>query len=275
MTKPSYTELNKRLIPLIIDAGSAILEFFERDVQVDLKSDQSPVTQADRVGESIILNGLSAHWPEIDIIAEEMCSDGDFEKPGELFFLVDALDGTKEFIAGHKDFTVNIALIHNAKPIFGLVFAPALRKLFASLEADRAGMALIDHQQTTEDLNDLEFKELRVREWPADGGVAVMSRSHGDDRSRAFLLSVGVSSTIAAGSSLKFCTVASGEADVYPRFQPTMEWDIAAGHAVLAAAGGVVVDVAGNEAQYGKFDEGFRNGDFIACGHGSLARIMS
>jgi 3'(2'), 5'-bisphosphate nucleotidase len=247
-----------RLLPAIVAlaerAGALILEHYRDGVAVRAKADASPVTVADEAAEALILEGLAGLTPEIPVVAEETVAGGHVPELGAgRFWLVDPLDGTKEFLSRNGEFTVNIALIEGQEPVLGVVFAPALGKVWWG--AHGAGAMLRD--ATGE-------RPIAARPRPARGVVAVASRSHSDSQTEAFLDEMGVAERISAGSSLKFCLVAEGRADVYPRFGPTMEWDTAAGHAVLRAAGGQVTTRDGAPFTYRK--PGFRNPEFIARG---------
>ena len=238
------------------EAGALIMDIYGTDFAVRGKQDQSPVTEADERAEKLIVPALRAMAPGVPIVAEEAVAAGRIPEIGDLFWLVDPLDGTKEFISRNGEFTVNIALVHQGRPVLGAVLAPALDRLFlgdvgrgAWLE-DAAGR-----------------REIRCRAVPPEGLTVVASRSHGDAPALdAFLAGRRVASLVGAGSSLKLCLIAAGEADLYPRLGRTMEWDIAAGHAVLAAAGGSVCDLAGQVLGYGK--PGLDNPHFVAAGLG-------
>jgi 3'(2'), 5'-bisphosphate nucleotidase len=236
-------------------AGAAILEVYARPFAVEQKADESPVTRADQLAELIILERLRRAAPEIPIIAEELAAASGLPAAAPpRFWLVDPLDGTKEFIRRNGEFTVNIALIEDGEPRLGVVHAPALR--FTCWAADGAVFRRLD---------DAPPQPLRVRPMPAEGAVVVHSRSHSDDAKVAALIQrLPGAETRVSGSSIKFCLLAAGEADVYPRFGKTMEWDTAAGQAVLEAAGGSVRLLDGTPLRYGK--PGFRNPDFIARG---------
>lgn len=243
------------LTPLIRDAGQVIMDIYATDFDVTKKGDESPVTQADQKAEDVILAGLAKIAPGIPVVAEEAVAAGNIPDVSDRFFLVDPLDGTKEFISRNGEFTVNIALIENGKPVLGLVYAPAINRLFTG--ATGVGAWLEDAAGQ---------REIHVRPVPEEGLTVVASRSHGDETALdAYLAGRKVASRTNAGSSLKLCLVAAGEADVYPRLGRTMEWDIAAGDAVLRAAGGKVTVVAdGADLKYGK--QGFDNPHFAAWG---------
>ncbi len=236
------------------EAGRVIMRHYGT-ATARLKDDRSPVTAADEAAEEIIVAGLARLDRTIPVVAEEtVAREGIPAHPGPRFWLVDPLDGTKEFLNQNGEFTVNIALIEDGVPTLGVVLAPALG---TSYFADDSGAAF-----TANDGGDA--RPIRARVVPAVGAIAAVSRSHLDKDSEAYLARHGITNVRGAGSSLKFGLVACGEADVYPRFGRTMEWDTAAGHAVVRAAGGTVRDLAGAEITYGK--PGFANPSFIARG---------
>jgi 3'(2'), 5'-bisphosphate nucleotidase len=241
------------------DAAVAVMEVYESDFEVRTKDDKSPVSDADERAEIIILARLQAEFPEIPVLAEESFSAGVKPDIEDRFILVDPVDGTKEFINKNGEFTVNIALIEHGKPVAGCVYAPAIGRIYLGGTRALCGTCQPGDNVVFENLS-----EIRTR-IPADGAMtALMSRSHVDDQTLAFAERHGVTERISAGSSLKFCLLAEGRADVYPRFGPTMEWDTAAGHAVLQAAGGCVLTPDGDVFVYGKRDAGYLNGNFVA-----------
>jgi 3'(2'), 5'-bisphosphate nucleotidase len=236
-------------------AGVEVISVYARDCTARTKSDGSPVTEADHRAQEVICRGLAGLDPDLPIIAEE---DGRLTSEdvggSKRFWLVDPLDGTKEFLDRNGEFTINIALIEAEKPVLGVVFAPALGRLFAS---DLQSGAVVEDSDGR--------RALSARKTPADGATVVFSRSHGDPEAVSRCLAGRtIAASICAGSSLKFCLVAAGEADLYPRLGRTMEWDTAAGDAVLRAAGGTVTDLDGRPLTYGK--PGFENPHFIAQG---------
>ena len=244
-------------------AGKIILAHYAAGVEARQKDDKSPVTAADEDAERYILGRLRAEWPLIPIVAEEEAAAGKTGEIGSRFFLVDPLDGTKEFISRNGEFTVNIAEIENGRPLRGVVYLPATGRLFLG-ETPGGAFEILTQAATPPDFAHL--KPIAARAAPADGLVAVASRSHRDYKTEEYLKDFPVKDFAAAGSSLKFCLVASGEADIYPRLGRTMEWDTAAGHAVLAAAGGSVTTVDGRPFTYGKIEEKFANPFFVARG---------
>ena len=266
MPLPSYDALNSVLVPLAVEAGAVIMSIYQADIEVSQKADQSPVTEADQQAEMVIVRALAHHWPDIPVVAEEKAAQGDVPEGGQVFFLVDPLDGTKEFIAKRDEFTVNIALVDQGVPVYGVIFAPASGTLYVTLSGDRAGRANIPYPFDNRSFSSIDFTDITCRPWQKETLAAVVSRSHIDEASRRFLQLNGVLDQVASGSSLKFCRVAEGAADLYPRFGPTMEWDTAAGHGILLAAGGSVIDCHGEPFCYGKFDLAYRNTGFVACG---------
>ena len=221
-------------------AGPAVMEVYAQDCGVRAKDDGSPVTLADQRSEAIVCENLARAVPQLPVVAEESTAEGKPVACGERFLLVDPLDGTKEFIARNGEFTINVALIEKGRPIAGAVYAPALARLWFGGEAAfvceaAVGAGLPERRA---------WRPIRARPAPA-ALVCLASRSHADAATEAFLGRLPVADRLSRGSSLKFCVIAEGAADVYPRFGQTMEWDTAAGDAVLRAAGGVVLDSAG------------------------------
>ena len=246
-------------------AGAAIMAHYAGPTEVETKDDASPVTKADRDAETVILKALKVLAPDIPVVSEETAADRSAAL-GPRFFLVDPLDGTKEFIKKRTDFTVNVALIEDGYPCFGLVYAPA-RALLAVTPADGIAVeATLPPDAAGADLGALEQRRLHARTGDPNGLTALVSLSHLDPETEKFLEGLHVAERTSAGSSVKFLEIARGRADVYPRFGPTMEWDTAAGQAVLEAAGGHVVDTQGARFRYGKTADGLRNPAFIAWG---------
>jgi 3'(2'),5'-bisphosphate nucleotidase len=250
--------LFERLVAAAVAAGEAILRIRAAGHAVDRKADQSPVTEADRAAEAIVLAALRAEAPGIPIIAEEEVAAGRVPSVGDTFFLVDALDGTRDYIAGRDDFTVNIGLVRNGAAAAGIVHAPATRTSSVGIVGLGARQIAGTAQQP-----------LRVRS-PQPGKLAVVaSKSHRTPETDIFLSRFPGSIVVAAGSSLKFVAVAEGSADLYPRLGPTSQWDTAAGDAVLQAAGGRVLDMQGNPLVYGPrlgHKHPFLNPWFVATG---------
>ncbi|MFL5238490.1 MAG: 3'(2'),5'-bisphosphate nucleotidase CysQ [Rhizomicrobium sp.] len=263
MTASSPSRFAVQLAEIAWQAGEIILAHYAAGVETRRKEDQSPVTAADEEAERHILDRLRAICPETPVIAEEEVAAGKMQEIGDRFFLVDPLDGTKEFISRNGEFTVNIAEIENGKPIRGVVYLPAKNRLFIGEIPDGA-FEVETQPELPPDFT--KAKPIAARAAPADGLVAVASRSHRDYHTDEYLKKFPVKDFAAAGSSLKFCLVATGEADIYPRLGRTMEWDVAAGHAVLSAAGGSVTTIDGRPFTYGKVEEKFANPFFVARG---------
>ncbi len=261
---PTTTERNElaRLFAQIAsDAGVVVMEVYDSEFETRTKADYSPVSDADERAEEIILARLEKSLPGVPVLAEERAArEGLGDKVAESFLLVDPVDGTKEFVNRRGDFTVNIALICAGKPVAGCVYAPARREMyFGGAEA-----LMIEAFAPGEKLREAQL--LKTRAYPAEGLTAITSSSHLDERTKTFLDARNVATRMGIGSSLKFCWLAAGKADVYPRWGPTMEWDTAAGHAILNAAGGQMLTPDGSPFTYGNGSEGFRNGPFIAWG---------
>ena len=264
------SELLEALLGAAHAAGVAAHALYQSGVTVEHKADLSPVTEADRASEAIILEHLARLAPQIPVVAEESVAEGRTPEVGEAFFLVDPLDGTKEFIHQRGDFTVNIALIRGGRPALGVVYAPVSGMLYAG---DVTAAQAFRYVRRTDQSPSGPRERLHVRPVPADGLTAVVSRSHSTPETEAYLHHYTVRHRVSVGSSLKFCLVAAGEADLYPRLGPTMEWDTAAGHAVLAASGGRVLAAGGEPLRYGKPQ--FRNSYFVAGGPLELFPLSS
>lgn len=254
------------LLPVTLAAGRAAMAVRARGADVMEKDDKSPVTEADQRAEAMIIAAVLAEVPDWAVVAEEAAAAGNLpETLTEYYWMIDPLDGTKEFIKGGTDFTVNIGLICGDTPVLGIVYAPARGRLFygavghGAFEADVTG-----HQLGAP-------RALQVATADTAALNVVASKSHRDAQTDDYLAAKTVGKLVSAGSSLKFCLVASGEADLYPRFGPTCEWDTAAGHAVVSAAGGSVVKPDGSPFLYGKVGAKFLNSGFIVRGDQSLA----
>lgn len=260
---PADDLLCEGLVAAALAAGREILDVYAGPIEVARKADASPVTAADGRAEAVILAALAELAPGVPVVAEESAAAGRLPVVGNRFFLVDPLDGTEEFISRNGEFTVNIALIEDRRPVLGVVYAPVFGRLFVGGGNAAREAAVIEGRAGA-------FAAIATRAVSPAGLVVVGSRSHGAARSEAFARELPAADYRISGSSLKFCLIAAGQADLYPRFGRTMEWDTAAGDAVLRAAGGMVVDMAGTPLVYGKqgggAEEGaFVNGDFIAA----------
>lgn len=259
------------LADIAVAAGAAIMRIYAAPVASEAKADGSPLTAADLEAEAVIAAGLARAFPGVPVMSEEGAANpARLGAAGETFLLVDPLDGTKEFLSRTHEFTVNIAVIAGHRPRAGVVYAPALGRLW--LGALGAGAAVreiapTDAPGAVSGADPAGSRAIAVRPRPVADLVAVASRSHLDAETQRFLEGLPVGERRSIGSSLKFCLVAEAEADVYPRFGPTMEWDTGAGQAVLEAAGGRVTLPDGTTPLgYGKADAGYRNGAFIAWG---------
>jgi 3'(2'),5'-bisphosphate nucleotidase len=246
---------------IAIAAGKPVLDLYQTGAAVTTKSDASPVTEADLAAEKVILEELSIFLPGITIVSEEQPRVRALA-PDKPFVLVDPLDGTREFIAKRDEFTINIAVIAQGRPLAGAVYAPSLGQLWYS------GSESFKLQITpgAEIGRDHHARPIRVRHPPPAKLVALVSRSHRDPATEAFLARISLLECQPMGSSLKFCRLAEGGADLYVRLGPTHEWDTAAGDAILSAAGGQVVDPGGAPLRYGKAEAGFRHAGFVASG---------
>jgi 3'(2'), 5'-bisphosphate nucleotidase len=243
--------LVEALARLAAEAARSILAIRAGELDIRVKADGSPATAADDAAEAIILAGLARILPGVPIVSEEQAGREGY-RSAPTFLLVDPLDGTREFLAGRDEFTVNIALIVDTRPALGIVAAPALKLLWSGT----TGRGAERRTATSNWEIDAERSTIRTRKWPADAPVALVSRSHLDERTSAFLNRFPGIKTESSGSALKFCRLAEGTADLYPRLARTCEWDIAAGHALLAAAGGAVVTEQGAPMRYGQRDSG-------------------
>lgn len=248
----------RSLLPAVIGAarhaGQAILAVYGTDFTVQHKADASPVTEADTRAQACIVPVLAALTPGVPIVAEESVVPGELPPAAQQVWLVDPLDGTREFVARNGEFTVNIALVRQGRPVLGVVLAPALDQLYAGVVGDGAFVEQGGQRVA-----------IACRAVPSQGLTVVASRSHGDAQAlEAFLAGRPVAARCSVGSSLKFCQVAAGQADIYPRLGPTMAWDTAAGDAVLTAAGGRVCTLKGEPLRYG--GASFLNPPFVAEG---------
>lgn len=248
---------SEKLIKIAVKAGNAIMDIYnnpELSSEVDMKADDSPLTLADKASHEVIMKELKAHF-DYPIMSEES-DPGDYvkRKDWETYWLVDPLDGTKEFIKRNGEFTVNIALIHNRKPVFGVIYVPVRETLYYGAELDGAFKEIGQKKE-----------KLKVGE-KSDKRIAVRSKSHASDEEEEVLGRYNVVGTISKGSSLKFCMVAEGKADIYYRHGPTMEWDTAAGQAILLAAGGRMYHGNSENKEFRYNKEELLNGSFLCLG---------
>ena len=232
------------LSDVVAEAAAAVLAIDRGSARLDDKDDGSPLTRADLAADRVIADGLARIAPDVPVISEERVAAA---TNGTTFFIVDPIDGTKEFIAGYDDYTVNLALVSDGKPLIGLVSAPALGLLWRGVVGAGAERVTIANGRVVAE----SATTIRTRPCPPQQWIAAVSRSHVDSRSEAFIKKRPGAVRKQIGSALKFCRVAEGSADIYPRLSPMSEWDIAAGHAVLEAAGGRVTDSRGRALHFG------------------------
>ena len=254
----NYTKICEIFRSLALTSGEVIMDVYNSSTfEVLLKTDDSPVTIADKKADEVISQGLKEYFPEIPVVTEEQVKSHDLN--ASVFFIVDPLDGTKEFIKRRGDFTVNIALVVDGKPIRGIVYAPARQRLFYTDENGEAVEEMACFSVSKPGL----IKRIKTAFSDNTALKIVASKSHRDEKTDNYISKYRCKELVSAGSSLKFCLIAAGEADLYPRFGPTMEWDTAAGHAVLSAAGGSVLQVEDKQPlKYGK--QNYKNPFFIA-----------
>jgi 3'(2'), 5'-bisphosphate nucleotidase len=245
-------------------AGAAIMDIYRAKPEVRFKADNSPVTDADHAAEEIVIAALAQLMPGVPVIAEEQMAAGRIPATGSDFFLVDPLDGTREFLKFNGEFTINIAQVSGGKSLFGLIYAPAKSDCYLTLDPGRAFRCELHPAHTPAPESSFDFLPLNGERTGRRPFTAITSRSHPRPETAAFLERLGNPERLVLGSSLKFGVLARGEADVYPRFGATSEWDTAAGQAILEAAGGSVVTADGQPLTYGKRDRGFENPAFIA-----------
>ena len=251
--------LCRQITEIAVEAGDKILEIYNKDFDVTLKGDDSPVTEADVAAEKVILKGLARITPDIPVLAEESVAAGRIpDLSGGTFWLVDPLDGTKEFVHKRGEFTVNIALIESNRPTMGVIHVPAKSMTYYAWDKGEAWLVVEGE----------EARRIQTRDLPTNGLTVVASRSHRTPETDDYISNFDVEDLISAGSSLKLCLVAEGKADLYPRLGRTMEWDIGAGQAILEAAGGVVETLEGAVLGYGK--DGHDNPYFVAKGKAAL-----
>jgi 3'(2'), 5'-bisphosphate nucleotidase len=250
------------LVPIALEAGR-LLRSMERSITDQrTKPDGTPTTGADLAAETLIIQRLNAAWPGVPVVAEETANAA---RPDTLFFLVDPLDGTGDFIHGTGEYSINIALVKDSRPIASVVSAPAMGRIWVAGHVTREG-SIPDAAGAG-----IVWRDARTRPAPERDLIALVSRRHGDTATDACLSVLSIGTRRTASSALKFCLIASGEADIYVRCGPTMEWDTAAGDHILACAGGCVVGAGGGLLTYGHENRGYRNGPFAALGDAALA----
>jgi 3'(2'), 5'-bisphosphate nucleotidase len=261
------------LTTIVSAAAAAILSVRAHGLDARIKADLSPVTAADHAAEDVILDGLTRVLPGVAVVSEEAA--GRLRPVGvpDSFILVDPLDGTRELLAGRDEFTVNLAIVTGGRPRLGIVATPARGLLWRGIEGQGAERLRLPPGSPASAAQ--ERTAIRTRPLPRAGLVAVVSRSHLDPDTEAFLARLPIADRLACGSAIKFCQVAEGVADVYPRFSTTCEWDVAAGHAVLTAAGGTVAAPAGAPLDYGQVARNFRIPAFVAWGDPSVPTALA
>ena len=263
--------LTQAMAEIAVEAGVIVMHAYAAGVPIRKKHDQTPVCDADEQSEAVILAALKRLYPTIPIIAEEIASSGGAPSVEGDFFLVDPLDGTYEFAQRNGEFTINIAFIRDAKPVCGVIFAPAQNRLWMA----SPGHAEETHVAAGEALPGPETRQrLHIRSADRTDLLALTSRSNLNPETESFLGKFAQARRSGFGSALKFGLLASGEADFYPRFGPTMEWDTAAGDAILRAAGGRIITQTGEDLRYGKTDQLYRNPNFLAFGDPRLIDIL-
>ena len=260
-------DLMAPLTDLVIRAGAAILAVNRGAMTVEGKMDGSPVTEADLAADTVIAEGLARLIPEVAMLSEERTHLAKLPYTSS-FFLIDPLDGTKEFVAGRNEFTVNLALVTDGVPLLGIVGAPALGLIWRGIVGRGAERLAITNKTSVGMAEPIHTRPSPAR---GRGWIAAVSRSHGDSRTEAFIDSRPGAIRRMLGSAVKFCRVAEGAIDIYPRLAPTSEWDVAAGHAVLAAAGGKITDSRGAALRFGVGREDFIVPEFIAWGDPAAA----
>ena len=255
-----------RLARIAIEAGKVLREMECAWIERRIKDDGSPTTVADMAAEKLIIERLNEAWPGVPVVAEETSSTA---KPDHAFFLVDPLDGTKDYIHGTGEYSVNIALVRSGRPVAAVVAAPALGSLWIAGATARTGAIPVREGE------EIAWRAIQVRTAPERDLIALVSRRHDDPATEACLSMLSIGTRRMTSSSLKFCLIASGEADIYVRCGPTMEWDTAAGDHVLCRAGGLVIGPGGAALTYGHEGQGYRNGPFAALGDAALASRLS
>jgi 3'(2'), 5'-bisphosphate nucleotidase len=270
LTPAAAVALIDPLTRIVAQAAQIVRAFPAAALATRRKADASPVTQADETSEAAILAALTDLRPDIPVLSEERTSHGQTPRLGRAFFIVDPLDGTKEFVAGTDQYTVNLALVSDGVPLLGIIAAPAHDRLWRGGIGVGAQTLRLAHGDV------IDPQPIHCRAWPSTGStpVALVSRSHLDASTAAYLDRLGPLERRSCGSAIKFCHIAQGQADIYPRLATTCEWDVAAGEALLAAAGGCVVAPDGTSLAYGGAEINFRVPAFIACGDPAKARSL-
>jgi 3'(2'), 5'-bisphosphate nucleotidase len=269
MTMSGRDRLLDELTTVVSRAAATIMAARSGKLVARTKADLSPVTAADEAAESLIMEGVTRLLPGVPIMSEEAVYRSGCEPADGDFVLIDPIDGTRELLAGRDEFTVNLALVQGSRPVVGLVAAPALGRIWRAAEGH--GAERVDLDAGAPAAAARSHAALCTRSCPTAAPVAIVSRSHLDDQTEAFLTRLVNVQTLVSGSAIKLCRVAEGVADVYPRLGTSHEWDVAAGHAILAQAGGIVTEPAGAPLAYGAFADGLLVRGFIAWGDPSAA----
>ncbi len=262
----SMDQVAERLAGLALEAGRLLRGFENAIAEHRVKADGSPTTVADLAAERLIVERLESWWPDVPVVAEETANAAE---AGRVFFLVDPLDGTRDFLHGTGEYSVNIALVSDGRPVAAVVVAPGVGRVWIAGERARTGEIPRDAGA------EIDWADAAVRSPGERELVALVSRRHGDDATEACLSTLSIGTRRTASSALKFCLIASGEADVYVRCGPTMEWDTAAGDHILTRAGGCVIGPGGGPLTYGNEAGGYRNGPFAALGDAAIAKRLS
>lgn len=262
----AHAALAHALLTPLVDASRVIMQTRENGLVIDRKTDDSPVTEADRRAEAILSAALQSILDGVPVVAEESVAAGLTPKIQDTFVLLDPLDGTRDYAAGRSDFTVNIGLIAHGRPVFGLIYAPARSELFVTVAHGRAVEAVLDWRNPPATLSELTLTPLTAAAGKPGHLHAIVSRRECGPEFDDRFASLGISTRTPASSAVKFGLVARGDADIYPRFGPTCEWDTAAGQAIVEAAGGTVTGLDGEPLVYGKASANFLNGAFVARG---------
>jgi 3'(2'), 5'-bisphosphate nucleotidase len=271
-TSAFNTRLLDELSSIVSAAGAAILAARTASLEVRTKADHSPVTAADHASEAVMLEGISRVLPGVSVVSEEAVMSLPPSDLSGSFVLVDPLDGTRELLAGRDEFTINVAIVNDGRPRLGIIAAPARGILWRGIVGEGAERLLLAAGAPASAAR--ERSAIHTRPCPRSGLIAAVSRSHLDSLTTALLARLPTVQRLACGSAVKFCQLAEGAADVYPRLSPTCEWDVAAGHAVLAAAGGMLVTPAGDALAYGRIEAGFRVPAFVAWGDPSAPATL-
>ncbi len=273
MSKFNERTATLAVLPAVLEAGRLQMALRQGVPDVQVKADQTPVTSADRQSQNLLIEALRAYAPDIPIVAEENLASANSIGDATRFFLVDPLDGTRDYLKGQPDFTINIALVENGQPVYGLIYAPAIDKLFVTLAPGRAFEGSVPRNADISEALFDQLQPLATRSAKQGRIFAFESREHTTEACQSVMSKLDVVDSRAVGSSLKFCLIARGEGDLYVRMSPTMAWDTAAGQAILEAAGGAVTSFEGAAAlRYTSRADGLRNPAFIAWGSPQMIR---